>query len=186
MKICFFIVLCSTFSGGLNVISGVNDFLISDKKGKKTSSSQTRKVSTSDLQLVLLEVLSLLFNIPSDQEVCGPSEWPRAAHLFIALLFSLVISVWVPHLGDPPPPTTPWWRPTSPLFSELLHTWKQPQIANLLTLPNHIKDPSPISFKKVEWVLVFFRVSCTLLLHRRCANCPQVVPASGQTCAKTP
>ena len=61
-------------SGGLNVISGVNDFLISGKKGKKTSSSQTGKVSTSDLQLVLLEVLSLLFNTPPDLEVGGPSK----------------------------------------------------------------------------------------------------------------
>ena len=102
LKIRFFIVLCSTFSGGLDVISGVNDFLISGKKGKKTSSSQTRKVSTSDLQLVLLEVLSLLFNTPPDLEVSGLSKWPRAVHLFIALLFSLLISR-VPHLEDPPP-----------------------------------------------------------------------------------
>ena len=72
-------------SGGLNVISGVNDFLISDKKGKKTSSSQIRKVSTSDL----LEVLSLLFNIPpGDLEVGGPSKRPRAAHLFIVLFLA--------------------------------------------------------------------------------------------------
>ena len=189
LKIRFFIVLCSTFSGGLDVISGVNDFLISDKKGKKTSSSQTGKVSTSDLQLVLLEVLSLLFNTPPDLEVSGLSKWPRAVHLFIAL-FAL-FALFGDHQGSSSwrsssSPTTPWWRSTSLLSSELLHPWKHPQIASLLTFPNHTKDPSPISFKKVECVPEFFTAPFMLSLHRRFANCPQVVPASGQTCAKVP
>ena len=107
VKICFFIVLCSTFSGGLNVISGVNDFLISDKKGKKTSSSQTRKVSTSDLQLVLLEVLSLLFNTHLIKKSVDLPSDPELFIFSLHCLHCLVISK-VPHLGDPPPfPTTP-------------------------------------------------------------------------------
>ena len=105
VKICFFIVLCSTFSGGLDVISGVNDFLISDKKGKKTSSSQTRKVSTSDLQLVLLEVLSLLFNT---HLIKKSVDLPTDPELFIFSLHCLhclhcLVIIRVPHLGDPPP-----------------------------------------------------------------------------------
>ena len=81
-------------------------------------------------------------------------------------------------------PTTPWWRPTSPLFSAT--SMKAAADCKSVNFSNHAKDPSPICFKKVECVLVFFTAPFMLLLHRRCANCPQVVPASGQTCAKVP
>ena len=152
---------------------------------EKTSSSQTRKGSTSDLQLVLLEVLSLLFNIPSDQEVCGPCKWPQAAHLFIALLFSLVISVRVPHLGDPPPLLQHLdGAQHHPYFQ--LHPWKQPQIASLLTFRIMPRIPLQFASRRSSVFLYFSRLPLCCCCTEDAQIAPQVVPASGQTCAKAP
>ena len=154
------------------------NFLISDKK-----SLDVRSPTSSPGGLIIA------VQYTPDQEVGGPSNWPRAVHLFIALL--ALFALFGDHQGSSSwrsssSPTTPWWRSTSLLSSELLHPWKHPQIASLLTFPNHTKDPSPISFKKVECVPEFFTAPFMLSLHRRFANCSQVVPASGQTCAKVP